>query len=53
MIIVNLSCSGYVVEVNGEQVSVVGLNTEVQHGKNTMHPKSVSALIKLSNGLTL
>lgn len=35
MIIINLSCSGYVVKVNGEQVSVVGLNTK--YGKNTMY----------------
>lgn len=37
MIIINLSCSGHVIEINGEQVSVVGLNTKIQYGKKTMH----------------
>jgi len=35
MIIINLSCSGYMIEIYGEQVSVVGLNTKIQSGKKT------------------
>lgn len=37
MIIINLSGSGYMIEINGKQVSVVGLNTKIQEGKKTTH----------------
>lgn len=40
MIIINLSCSGYMIEINGEQISVVGLTQKYskvrkQHILNT------------------
>jgi len=30
MIIVDLSSSGYMIEINGEQISIVGLKTKIE-----------------------
>lgn len=59
MIIINLSCSGYMIEINGEQISIVGLNTRYRKVRRQCtliaydRYISVSALIKICNGLTV